>query len=161
MSPGASRNSFRSCPTEKPRPAPVRTTARTSGSRASLSAAASPSCIAWLNAFSLSGRLRVIVRTPPSDDVSTSATRPRDSQPREHGKRGDQLPAEDLAVRVDGGLPAHFAVLDDVGADRRRGQAEAGPSVPLGIASTTAAAPHRRRGNDSDAVLLVRLAEDL
>ena len=32
-SPGTSWNSFRSCPEQKPRPAPVITTARTSGSR--------------------------------------------------------------------------------------------------------------------------------
>ena len=45
MSPGASRNSVRSCPTQKPRPAPVRTTARISGSRASFSASPSALCI--------------------------------------------------------------------------------------------------------------------
>src|ERR671924_852255 len=73
MSPGASRNSFRSWPTQNPRPAPVRTTARTSGSRASFSAPASPSCIARSKALSTSGRLRVIVRTAPSWLVSTSA----------------------------------------------------------------------------------------
>ena len=74
MSPGASRNSPRSWPTQKPRPAPVRTTARTSGSRASFSAAPRASCIALLNALRTSGRLSVIVITPPSRVVSTSAT---------------------------------------------------------------------------------------
>ena len=39
MSPGSSRNSVRSWPTQKPRPAPVSTTARTAGSPASSSAA--------------------------------------------------------------------------------------------------------------------------
>src|SRR3954451_3255555 len=73
MSPGASRNSVRSCPTQKPRPAPVTTTARTSSPRASLSAALSALCIAPLNAFRTSGRLSVIVRTAPSCCVSTSA----------------------------------------------------------------------------------------
>ena len=73
MSPAASRNSVRSWPTQKPRPAPVTTTARTSGSRASFSAAASALCIAALNALSTSGRLSVIVRTAPSLLVSTSA----------------------------------------------------------------------------------------
>ena len=74
MSPGASLNSPRSWPTQKPRPAPVKTTARTSGSRASFSAAASAACIAWLNAFSTSGRLSVIVITLPSLVTSTSPT---------------------------------------------------------------------------------------
>ena len=74
MSPADSRNSVRSCPTQKPRPAPVTTTARTSGSRASFSASRRPACTARLNAFSTSGRLSVIVSTPPSLPVSTSAT---------------------------------------------------------------------------------------
>ena len=39
MSPAPSWNSVRSWPTQKPRPAPVTTTARTDGSAASLSAA--------------------------------------------------------------------------------------------------------------------------
>src|SRR6266511_3753997 len=73
MSPGASRNSVRSWPTQKPRPAPVRTTARTSASRASLSAAANALCISVLKALRTSGRLRMIVRTAPSRLVSTSA----------------------------------------------------------------------------------------
>ena len=66
MSPGDSRNSVRSWPTQKPRPAPVRTTARTDASSASSSAAPSAWCIAALNAFRTSGRLSVIVRTAPS-----------------------------------------------------------------------------------------------
>src|SRR2546421_6428018 len=76
MSPGASRNSVRSWPTQNPRPAPVRTTARTSSSRAaSFSAAWSAPCIALLKAFSTSGRFRVIVWTAPSRELSTSDTR--------------------------------------------------------------------------------------
>src|SRR5207248_3091462 len=76
MSPGASRNSVRSCPTQKPRPAPVTTTARTSGARAaSFNAACSAPCIALLKAVSTSGRLRVIVWTAPSRELSTSDTR--------------------------------------------------------------------------------------
>src|SRR2546423_512484 len=67
MSPGASRNSVRSCPTQNPRPAPVMTTARTSSSRAaSFRAAWSARCIAALKAFSTSGRFSVIVWTAPS-----------------------------------------------------------------------------------------------
>src|SRR5712691_9466839 len=73
MSPGASRNSVRSWPTQKPRPAPVSTTARTSGPRASFRAAASALCTAALSAFKTSGRFSVIVRTAPSRAVSTSA----------------------------------------------------------------------------------------
>src|SRR5215471_4325874 len=73
MSPGASRNSVRSWPTQKPRPAPVITTARMSSARPSFSAAPSASCMAPLNAFKTSGRLSVIVRTAPSRWVSTSA----------------------------------------------------------------------------------------
>src|SRR5207244_12775058 len=76
MSPGASRNSVRSCPTQKPRPAPVTTIARTSSSRAaSFSAAWNARCIAPLKAFSTSGRFSVIVRTAPSRELSTSDTR--------------------------------------------------------------------------------------
>src|SRR4029078_3458438 len=75
MSPDASRNSVRSWPTQKPRPAPVSTTALTSGARASRSAPASARCIAVLNALRTSGRVRGIVGTPPSILVSTSATR--------------------------------------------------------------------------------------
>src|SRR5215470_6024529 len=71
MSP-ASPNSFRSWPAEKPRPAPVITTARTSGSRAASSAACRCSCTPRVNALSLSGRLRVIVWTAPSRSNSTS-----------------------------------------------------------------------------------------
>ena len=48
------------------------TTARTAGSRASSSAACSPSCTPSVNAFSLSGRLSVIVCTLPSRVTSTS-----------------------------------------------------------------------------------------
>src|SRR5919109_1126433 len=75
MSPASSRNSLRSWPTQKPRPAPVRTTARTSGARASRRAAASCPCTAVLSALRTSGRLSLIVRTPPSRLTSTSATR--------------------------------------------------------------------------------------
>ena len=49
--PGSSWNSRRSCPAQKPRPAPVSTTARTSGSAASSSAAARPACISRLIAL--------------------------------------------------------------------------------------------------------------
>src|SRR5215210_948855 len=73
MSPGASRNSLRSWPTQKPRPAPVITTARTSSARASFSAAPSARWRSALKAFRTSGRLSVIVRTAPSRLVSTSA----------------------------------------------------------------------------------------
>src|SRR6266498_5957813 len=75
MSPGASRNSVKSWPTQKPRPAPVRTTARTAASRASLSAPASARCMSVLKALRTSGRFSVIVRTAPSRLVSTSAIR--------------------------------------------------------------------------------------
>src|ERR1051325_1609366 len=73
MSPGASRNSVRSWPTQNPRPAPVITTARTSAARASLRAAPSARCMSALNALRTSGRLSVIFRTAPSRVVSTSA----------------------------------------------------------------------------------------
>ena len=46
---------------------------RTSGSAASASASASRACSAALNALNTSGRLSVIVVTPPSRRVSTSA----------------------------------------------------------------------------------------
>src|SRR4029453_15416595 len=75
MSPAASRNSVRSWPTQKPRPAPVITTARTSSLLASFRAAARARCRSALNAFSTSGRLSVVVRPPPSRLVSASATR--------------------------------------------------------------------------------------
>ena len=51
MSPDASRNSVRSWPAQNPRPAPVITTALTSGSRASSSAAPSAAWSAALNAL--------------------------------------------------------------------------------------------------------------
>src|SRR5215204_2354643 len=70
MSPAPSWNSFRSWPTQKPRPAPVRTTARTSGSCASASAARRPEWTDASSAFSLSGRLSVIVRTGFVNTVS-------------------------------------------------------------------------------------------
>src|SRR5437588_2043987 len=72
---GASPNSFRSWPAQNPRPAPVMTTARTSGSRASFSASRSAPCSARLNAFITSGRLSVIVWTAPARVTSTSVIR--------------------------------------------------------------------------------------
>src|SRR5919204_6922262 len=98
MSPADSRNSVRSWPTQNPRPAPVTTTARTSSARASLYAALIARCIAALKALSTSGRLSVIVRTPPSRLVSTSAmsvrvshlsTPERRSVPNGHGRGSD------------------------------------------------------------------------
>src|SRR2546423_11978636 len=77
MSPADSRNSVRSWPTQNPRPAPVTTTARTSSARASLNASCIARCMAPLKAFSTSGRFSVIVRTPSSRLVSTSAMRAR------------------------------------------------------------------------------------
>src|SRR6185437_13756404 len=74
MSPALSLNSVKSWPTQKPRPAPVITTARTSSARASFSAAPSYFSVAALRALRTSGRLSVIVRTAPSRAVSTSAT---------------------------------------------------------------------------------------
>src|SRR5215211_7237743 len=68
---GMSENSARSWPTQKPRPAPVMTTARTSAASASRSASRSAACIDASKAFSLSGRLSVIVRTAPSRSVRT------------------------------------------------------------------------------------------
>src|SRR5436190_1767663 len=58
VEPGCSRNSFRSWPTQKPRPAPVITTARTSRSRACFSPSAMPRCTAPLIALSTSRRFR-------------------------------------------------------------------------------------------------------
>src|SRR6185503_6386377 len=55
----------RSAPAQKPRPAPVKTTARTSSSRSERSIASSSSdSILPVKALSLSGRLSVIVRMP-------------------------------------------------------------------------------------------------
>src|SRR5918996_93713 len=70
---GVSANSVRSWPTQKPRPAPVRTTARISGSCASARAARRPEWTDASSAFSLSGRLSVIVKTAPSRLVSTES----------------------------------------------------------------------------------------
>src|SRR5690349_11714865 len=75
MSPALSLNSVRSWPTQKPRPAPVITTARTSSARAAFRAAPSSFSVEAFRAFSTSGRFSVIVRTAPSRAVSTSATR--------------------------------------------------------------------------------------
>src|SRR5438128_7735708 len=76
MAPRGPRNSVRSWPTQNPRPAPVITTARTSGSRASRRPAANARCIAESNALRTSGRFSVSVSTPPSRVTSTSATAP-------------------------------------------------------------------------------------
>src|SRR5215208_4861333 len=70
---GDSRNSVKSCPAQNPRPAPVITTARISGSAASASASASAAWSAALKALNTSGRLSVIVSTAPSRASSTSA----------------------------------------------------------------------------------------
>ena len=51
IEPESDWNSFRSCPAQKPLPAPVTTTQRTAGSAASVSAACSASCIARLKAL--------------------------------------------------------------------------------------------------------------
>jgi hypothetical protein len=52
-------------PVQKARPAPVTTSTRTTGSRcASLSAHTQRSIIAWVKAFSLSGRLSVSMAIP-------------------------------------------------------------------------------------------------
>src|SRR2546421_348780 len=101
MSPGASRNSVRSWPTQNPRPAPVTTTARTSSSRAAaLSAAWSSRCIAASNAFSTSGRLRTIVWTAPSRELSVQVDYRRGLARREHA-----VEARDLApVRLRRGV---------------------------------------------------------
>src|SRR3954452_7916410 len=74
MPPAPVENSCKSCPTQKPRPAPVITTARTLASFACSSPAWIPSWTALFRAFSTSGRLRVIVSTGPSRMTSTSAT---------------------------------------------------------------------------------------
>ena len=66
MSPAPVPNSCRSWPTQNPRPAPVSTTARISGSAPRSSDAASAACAAPFSALSTSGRLSVIVRTAPS-----------------------------------------------------------------------------------------------
>src|SRR5690348_2453384 len=71
---GVSPNSPRSWPAQKPRPAPVRTTARTSASRASLTASSSSRLVGASRAFRTSGRLSVIVWTAPSRVTSTSGT---------------------------------------------------------------------------------------
>ncbi len=60
----------RSAPEQKPRPSPVRITARTASSRAIPFRAASSSRRIWLfKAFSDSGRLRVSVATPSATSL--------------------------------------------------------------------------------------------
>src|SRR5436853_5768511 len=71
---GASPNSARSCPAQKPRPAPVSTTARTEGSRACLTASSRSRFVSASSAFRTSGRFSVIVWTAPSLLTSTSGT---------------------------------------------------------------------------------------
>src|SRR5262245_11240529 len=81
--PGATSRSERSCPAQKPRPAPVSSTARTASSSAARSRAARNSrCIAGLKLLSLSGRWSVTCSTPPScetriDDMGTAYNFPR------------------------------------------------------------------------------------
>ena len=67
--------SLRSCPAQKPRPAPVTTTQRTAASFAAASSAArSSACIAAVKLLSAAGRFSVSVRTAPSVEVSTSGS---------------------------------------------------------------------------------------
>src|SRR5882672_6886220 len=64
------RSSDRSCPAEKARPSPVRTTQRTVSSvSAAVSASRSSACITPVKALSLSGRASVIVATPSTLEV--------------------------------------------------------------------------------------------
>src|SRR5689334_14053429 len=66
--------SLRSWPTQKPRPVPVSTTQRTSGSSdAWVTAASSDSLVATSRLFIASGRLRVIVVTPSVWSTSTGS----------------------------------------------------------------------------------------
>lgn len=62
--PGVKSRSARSWPAQKPRPAPVRISARAPAASTSSSADCSSRCIARVKLFSLSGRLSVIVATP-------------------------------------------------------------------------------------------------
>src|SRR5262245_47789584 len=64
------------------------------------------------------------------------------------------------AVDVDGGPPAHLPVLDHVGADRLRAEAEASAAVVLVVASSTASAADLRSRNDGHTLGLDRVAED-
>src|SRR5579884_3664137 len=68
-------NAPRSTPEQKPSPAPVRISARTSGSvRASRTTSAQVSIISSVNAFLRSGRLSRMVPTPSATSYSRSAT---------------------------------------------------------------------------------------
>ena len=62
--PGATARSPRSCPAQKPRPAPVITSTRASPPASSPSAERTSACIAVLKLFRRSGRLRVSRATP-------------------------------------------------------------------------------------------------
>src|SRR5215218_384846 len=170
---GMSENSARSWPTQKPRPAPVMTTARTCAASASRSASRSAACIDASNAFSLSGRLRVIVSTEPARLVSTvsdtawtllqepprSPVAEHRPQSQDRGER-DELTHERDLRRVHGRLPADALALDDPRAGRPRRDAEAAAAVPRGVPAASAAPADLRGRDDGDAVLLVRLAVD-
>src|SRR3954464_11255908 len=74
--PGLTSRSARSCPAQNPRPAPVMSTARTWASSAARCRASRRCwCISGLNAFSFSGRLRVMLRTPASAETMTDGMR--------------------------------------------------------------------------------------
>src|SRR5213592_1731912 len=124
MSPGASRNSVRSCPTQNPRPAPVSTTARTSAARASWRAAARAWCICSLKALRRSGRLSVIVRTAPSRLVSTSAIRRELSQIAHVGDAGRSGIGDDpsMARRLAALLFCLLVLPSSAGADTDYGR---------------------------------------
>src|SRR3954471_11125816 len=68
--PGLTSRSERSCPAQKARPAPVRSTARTASSSLACSSAWRRRwCISGLKALSLSGRLSVMLNTPVSSET--------------------------------------------------------------------------------------------
>src|SRR5712671_1154946 len=79
----------------------------------------------------------------------------------QQGDDGNDLPAQDRTVHVDGRLPADLPLPDQKGTDRASREAEAAsPSLALGVAAPSCAASHRCCGHEHDTVLLVGIAED-
>src|SRR3954454_13563115 len=112
-------NALRSMPAQNVPPAPVTMAIRRSpvASRWS-SAAPMPSATARLTALRASGRLMVMVRTPPSSAVSTLTARTLCEQ----GELGLALAAQHLQIDLDPGDPARFGQHARLRLDRLCGE---------------------------------------
>src|SRR5215207_8419770 len=158
MESGISWNSFRSWPEQKPRPAPVITTARISGLAACSSASRSAAWSAALKALKTSGRLSVIVRTAPSRSVSTSLTEVSLTSGKESAQAVGRL-GRDPVIR-EGAAPralqqADFEQLLQVVAHRRLRE----PELRLELADAAGRAGPEEHAQDPHPIRIGQRAE--